>query len=332
MRVRIVCYEDLDQWILGKFAKRLRDGLLDQGVAVDVAKTPDPSADVNHHIIYLDRIGRAGQIDTAMVTHVDEIGKVRLLRGMMGDLDAAVCMSRQAVDELAAQGLPRSRLIAIQPAHDGTLAPRPMVFGITSKVHADGRKREWMLAEVAAELDPSEARFRIMGEGWEPQIANLQNRGFVVEHEPAFTAEVYQAWMPTLDYYLYFGCDEGSMGYLDAVAAGVKTIVTAQGFHLDVLGGITHPFTSVAELRAVITAIVRDRRRPLAGIAGWTWSAYARRHRDLWEHLLAQPAAARSVPDDAAPGNGLGIAARCGVARRLLLGSLRSRRARGRLW
>jgi len=328
MRVRIVCYEDVDAWILGKFARRLCENLRGDGVDADIARTTDPAADVNHHIIYLDRVGRAGAVDTAMVTHLDEIGKVRLLRRMMGDLDAAVCMSAQAVDELAAQGLPRERLVAIQPAHDGWVVPRPLVFGITSKVHADGRKRQGMLLDVVAELDPAEARFRIMGEGWDTQIAVLEQRGFAIEYTPAFDLELYRAWMPTFDYYLYFGLDEGSMGFLDALAAGVGTIVTPQGFHLDAVSGITHPFTTSVQLRAAIAVIAGERRSRCAAVAGWTWQAYARRHLALWSHLLAQPAGARVVPH--VDGGRLGLVERFGLARRLLAGSLR-RRCRRRL-
>jgi hypothetical protein len=330
MRVRIVCYEDVDGWILGKFAKRLREHLHEAGVAVDIAKTPDPGADVNHHIIYLDRRQRGGSVDTAMVTHVDEIGKVRLLRGMIDDLDAAVCMSRQAVDELVAQGLPRTKLLAIQPAHDGIVQPRPLVFGITSKVHPDGRKREWMLAEVAAELTPGEAAFRIMGDGWEALIADLRGRGFAVEHAPGFDPELYRAWIPSLDYFLYFGFDEGSMGYLDALAAGVRTIVTAQGFHLDAPGGITHPFASATELRAVIAGIVRERRVRIGSVADWTWAQYARRHLALWRHLLAQAPGQRIVPSEAGAANSLGLAERLRLGRRLLAGSVRTRLKRSR--
>ena len=48
--------------------------------------------------------------------------------------------------------------------------------------------------------------------------------------------------VPYFDYYFYPGLDEGSLGTLDALAAGVKTIVTNQGFHLDLTNGVTHGF------------------------------------------------------------------------------------------
>jgi hypothetical protein len=332
MRVRIVCYEDPNQWILGKFARRLCECLVDIGISADLAQTPDTAADVNHHIIYLDRRGRAGRVDTAMVTHVDEIGKVRLLRGMMGDLDAAICMSREAVGALIAQGLPPTRLTSIPPAHDGQIRPRPLEFGITSKVHPDGRKREWMLLEAAKEMTPADGRFRIMGEGWGAQIAELRARGFEVDHAPEFERELYGRWMPELDYYLYFGMDEGSMGFLDALAAGVRTVVTPQGYHLDVACAIDHPFRTVNELRSEIASIIESRRGRISSIAGWTWPEYARRHLELWHHLLGQPEGARAVIPAHAPSTHLGLGDRLGLQWRLLGGSLRTRVRHGRFW
>ena len=41
------------------------------------------------------------------------------------------------------------------------------------------------------------------------------------------------------------------MGFLDACAAGVKTIVTPQGYHLDAMRGITHGFKELPELVAI---------------------------------------------------------------------------------
>jgi hypothetical protein len=92
--------------------------------------------------------------------------------------------------------------------------------------------------------------------------------------------------MPSLDYYLYFGLDEGSMGFLDALAAGVPTIVTPQGFHLDVPDGITHPFETLADLVSILTKIAQDHRQRSHLVASWTWENYARQHLRTWTELL----------------------------------------------
>lgn len=48
--------------------------------------------------------------------------------------------------------------------------------------------------------------------------------GFQVDYYSEFIYEEYLKLMPSLDYYLFWGFDEGSMGYLDALRAGVKRL------------------------------------------------------------------------------------------------------------
>ena len=43
MRIRIVCYEDVNAWILGKFALKLCENLNAQGVNADISNKPDVS-------------------------------------------------------------------------------------------------------------------------------------------------------------------------------------------------------------------------------------------------------------------------------------------------
>lgn len=98
--------------------------------------------------------------------------------------------------------------------------------------------------------------------------------------------------IPDFDYYLYLGMDEGSLGTLDALSAGVRTIVTAQGFHLSLPGGIDHPFTDYAQVHEVFAGLAASHRERAARLTGWTWEAYAREHLAIWKLMLAhQPGA-----------------------------------------
>ena len=286
MRVRIVCYEDVHAWILGKFAIKLAENLTALGVAVDIAKQADRGADINHHIIYYDYDATVSSLDTVMVTHIDTDWKLERLAAQLKAAEMGVCMSRQVCEALATAGLPRDRLCFVNPAHDQAVTPRPLVLGITSKVQPSGCKRQHMLAEIAARISPAEFAFEIMGAGWGELVAALRGAGFTVTWHEAFDRDVYLRIIPGFDYYLYFGFDEGSMGTLDALAAGVPTIVTPQGFHLDIPGGITHGFSSVDELAAVLDQVAAPRRARIASVAGWTWRRYAKQHLLLWEHLL----------------------------------------------
>lgn len=48
MKVRIVCYENVDLWILGKFAKKLNENLLSLNIESSIGYEPDLSADINN--------------------------------------------------------------------------------------------------------------------------------------------------------------------------------------------------------------------------------------------------------------------------------------------
>src|SRR5512141_2146059 len=117
MKVRIVCYEDVHAWILGKFALRLNDNLLRMGVKSDISKVPDPQADINHHIIYYNYDGNKTTTETVMITHIDTAVKIELLRMQLSNAAMGICMSMDTVRQLAAVGLPRERLCFINPAH-----------------------------------------------------------------------------------------------------------------------------------------------------------------------------------------------------------------------
>lgn len=286
MKVRIVCYEDVDAWILGKFAKKLSEELNKLGVSADIAKTPNPEADINHHIIYWDYDGNQSSVDTVMITHIDTIPKVLQLKRQLKVAEMGICMSSSTVKQLQMAGLPLDRLCYILPAHDGVIVPKKIIVGITCKVHYDGRKREKLLVQLLDHINCDEFAFRIMGEGWESIVSAMSSAGFSVEYFPEFNYEQYCSLIPSLDYYLYTGKDEGQMGFIDALAAGVPTIVTPQGYHLDAPGGIAYPFETLHDLVRIFNEIADKKRVLRNAVRTWTWADYAKKHKLIWEYLL----------------------------------------------
>jgi hypothetical protein len=298
MRVHLVCYEKLHAWILGKFARKLHEELSALGVPVTLSSEPDPLAEVNHHIIYFDYTRRTPTVETVMVTHIDLERELSKMRTQLVDLDVemGICMSFEAVHRLAHFGLPREKLCFIGPAHDGVMTPRRILVGITTRVYPDGCKREQLLRQLADHLAPADFTFSIMGSGWDAIVADLRRMGFEVEYLDRFDEVAYRALVPSLDYYLYLGQDEGSMGFLDALAAGVPTIVTPQGFHLDVPGGITHPFVDLEDLKRIFAQVARARRERIESVRELTWARYARNHLLVWDHLLRKRSRESSPP------------------------------------
>ena len=287
MRVRIVSYEDVNAWILGKFARRLNEELLKLGIQSDIGNNVDKQADINHHIIYLnyDELNATAS-DTLMVTHIDSVIKLNLLKKQLAVAKVGVCMSKSTVDELVTSGIPADRLCYISPAHDGVIVPKKYNVGITSRVYPDGCKREDMLVSLSEKISPEDFKFTIMGMGWDNIVDGLRKKGFEVLYYSDFDYNEYVKLIPSLDYYLYLGMDEGSMGFIDALAAGVKTIVTPQGYHLDAPNGLVHPFTEIDELVNIFNSLASERRTIINSVATWTWRDYAIKHVELWRHIL----------------------------------------------
>jgi len=286
MNVRLVCYETAGEWIISKFASRLNDELRGLGVNSEIGSSPDPRAEVNHHLLYLGYDGRETSMNTLMVTHIDTVYKMRTLRNQLAHAEMGICMSRHTMSKLAAAGFPQHKLCYVHPAHDGMIRPRPLLIGITCRVYQDGRKREHFLEKLCRLVDPGDVRFWIMGQGWDAEVAKVRQLGFAVEYHADFDGRLYNASIPALDYFMYFGMDEGSMGVLDALAAGVKTIVTPVGYQADLSRKLTFTIRNFSDLAAAVDSIIRERKSSMEAVAGLTWENYARKHLLIWQYVL----------------------------------------------
>jgi hypothetical protein len=299
MKVCIVSYEDVNAWILGKFARKLHEELTNIGVECYIKNSPDPSADVNHHIIYLNYIPEKNNSKhTLMITHINDLPKLNMVKDQLKVADAGICMSRDTMQTLVNLGVTADRLCYVDPAHDEVMKPRPYNIGITSKVQLDGCKREGMLKELIHHIDPAYFRFTIMGAGWEPIISEMNRKGIACNYHPDFHYATYLEILPNFDYYLYMGQDEGSMGFIDALAAGVPTITTPQGYHLDVDNGITHPFNTQEELNEIFKNLHQNKKRLVDSVSGWNWKNYAIKHLQLWQYLHEGKIAANPADHD----------------------------------
>lgn len=280
-------------WILEKIATCLAEQLPKWNVEVDISFMPSPAADVNHWVYYNDLGGDFVSRNTLAITHVDRPAKLHVLKRRLRKADMGICMSRMTLEQLVSSGVPRHRLCYITPAHDGNVKPRKIVVGITSQIRPDGAKGEHVLIQMAQTIRLDIFHFIIIGPNWEKVIPFFEAAGATVDYFPgAFgkdNAEHLQFIidrMSYFDYYLYMGWDEGSMGFLDALAAGIPTIVTPQGFHLDINGGITHSFTDTPELCAIFQNLAKARQGRIDSVSGLTWNEYARQHALVWFSII----------------------------------------------
>lgn len=292
MRITILLNHNNRSWIIEKMAERLARELVLLGCEATVSGSIDPSSDLVHHMSWAFANSPTTQPSTMMITHLDDHLKFMQIKTTLEtNVAVGICMSNDTRQQLILRGSPASQLVAIGPAHDGAMSPRRIVIGLTTRLYPDGRKGEHLLVGLASTFDLSAFEFRIFGKGWDHVIPILERAGAAVVYageSDDFQADyrAIQRAVPLFDYYLYLGMDEGSLGTLDALMAGVKTIVTPQGFHLDLPHGITHAVTSIEDLKQVFTEIARPMQQRRDGVSGLTWAHYARQHLLLWQTLL----------------------------------------------
>lgn len=288
LKIRIV-YKS-DGWILGKFAENLEKELLKLGQMVDIAPCEDLKADINHFIIYenlsiIDK--RADSVRTTMITHVNCLKMLEQIKYQAENNVVGICMSSDTLRNLSAFGVPRDKLCYVNPAHDAQIRPKKIVLGITNRRYDtyDMRKREDLILQVCKQLNPLFFKLKIMGSGWDETVNQLKNLGYEVDYYDEFNKELYIRLMSSLDYWIFSGFDEGGMGYLDALAAGVKTIVTPQGFHLDAKEGLTYPCSTIDDFIRTLEKFQQEKKKIIDTVKEWTWENYAKKHLEIWQYL-----------------------------------------------
>lgn len=287
LRVRLVSYDE-NGWILTKFAKRMEENLLKMGIDVDVKSYVDPDADINHHIAHhpYEPIHNYG--DTLMLTHLMDYALIDRVKKQMDVASMGICMSLETMNMLVANGISRQKLCYVNPAHDGKAQISKINLGITHKSHdeIDHRKNINAVLEICDAISPVYFEFTIMGRGWDNTVKQMREKGFQVKYYNEFEYDIYMnEVMPSLDYYLFWGYDEGSMGFLDALAAGVRTIVTPQGFHLDYHNAITHPCRTIPEFISTLKDIQHDKEMLVESVKDYTWYEYTRKHVEIWNYI-----------------------------------------------
>lgn len=291
-QVHLVLTQDNKTWIIEKMAARIAEYAPEFGFDVTTGEMERADADINHWMSYAFANVPHNTPATMLITHLDDPYKVGLVKSeLTSGVDVGIALSSHTCDMLIAAGAEKEALAFAVPGHDFAASPRRVVIGLTTRLYADGRKREFMLVELAQKMRLDRFRFEIFGLGWDDVIPKLEAAGAEVAYwrgSDDFRADYVEmmAHVPAFDYYLYLGRDEGSLGTLDALAAGVKTIVTPQGFHVDLPGGITHPVWSQDDLERVFAEIAADAERRADAVAGLTWQAYAKTHAIVWNAIL----------------------------------------------
>jgi hypothetical protein len=292
MHVNLILHPDHASWIIEKMAQRVVDHAPQFGFSAAITAEPDEQADINHWMSYAFANERTKTPSSMFITHVDDSLKLNYVkRALKERVDLGICMSSYTVAELSHRGIPSASLCYVLPGHDNQVIPRRIVVGFTTRLYRDGRKREQLLLRLAQEIQLDAFCFEIHGAGWEKIVSKLADAGAKIRYYPGTNDYIgdYDAMLkaiPEFDYYVYLGLDEGSLGTLDALAAGVATIITPQGFHVDLPDGISHRVWDYHELHSVFAKIVAERDGRIASVKSLSWERHVERHGLIWRSLL----------------------------------------------
>lgn len=290
MRINLVLPPATQGGILEKFALRLQENANSLGHSAQITEVPDPTADINHWMIYHLVTGKPLR-GSFLITHVDSVYRLHMIRRALATASLGICLSSETRNLLTTKGIPEEKTCYVIPGIDGQAKPRRLIIGLTTHIYDNHCKREDVLLDAVKKIPLDLVRFEIFGKGWEKIIPHLENRGAEVVWEkpsPDYLSDYQKITqrLPYFDYYLYMGMDEGSMGFLDALAAGVPTIVTPQGFHLDIPHGITYPFFSAEQLADILVKLQDEKRMRAGSVKERSWLEYTRRHVLFWQAIL----------------------------------------------
>jgi hypothetical protein len=288
MKIALVLNSENSGWIIEKIAFRLRDALSTLGHTVTISKNKCADVDVNHFMSY-NFVEQSNGISTAMVTHIDDVLKLQHLKNLISkyEINSLICMSAFTRELLISHGLPADKISYVLPAVDSPPKVKKIKIGLSGRIYKDGRKNENWLISAAQKISLENFQFHFFGSGWEKVESSIVSSGgevFVYPEGSDYLEDhkLIVSTLKDLDYWMYLGFDEGSLGTLDAALAAVPLIVTPQGFHLELPARIDHPVNSEENL----ISILRDLDFPvrLSAEAGtyWSWARYAQDHVSIW--------------------------------------------------
>lgn len=287
MKICLVLHPENKGWIIEKFGRRMSENLQSMGHEVFFGQDVIPDVDITHFLSY-NFVEKSVGFKTAFVTHIDDTFKVSHLKSLLNKklVDKLICMSPSTVEHLVKHGLPRESLTYVLPAVDSLPPKRLIKIGLSGRIYKDKRKNIQWLEFVAERMLLDNFEFYFFGNGWEPiseklkaakaevQIFN-ESGNYIDDHLMILEK------LKSLDYWMYLGFDEGSMGSLDAALAGIPLIATPQGFHLDLSFNENFWVSSEMELHSILFEMSSKKPSNLES-AYWNWLRYCEDHVIIW--------------------------------------------------
>lgn len=248
------------QGILTKIAQGLTNSLTSFGVPNTLSALPLGVYSDIYHIYFRFCLPVRGFRNFTMVTHIDSRMKMMQIRWLIKQNVHLICLSTETKDfiitNLKQIRFNESLISVIIPSPEISEVTRKLHIGFFSSVYRDGRKREYIIADLLNSLQPEEVDFCLMGSGLEELNALGIEKGFDIVYTSGFDKGFYQDNMKYMDLVIYTGMDEGAISVLDSLSAGVPVAITKTGFHLDLPeNAAIHLYENPSQLIDIITTM-----------------------------------------------------------------------------
>ena len=187
--------------------------------------TPDWSADLNYFIPWIGMINQEIKGPcAAYYTHTNP-GQEELIQVLGKTCKGIAVMSQEDIKKFPTGKIRR----AIPPGVDG-FQPRKRNILVVGAEQPNGRKRSWILLDLAWKFDLSNFHFIIVGTGWEFVVEKLKNLGVAITYYESVVDPTLKTLYASADAFLVTAYTEGGpITVIEALASGTQVISPAYG-------------------------------------------------------------------------------------------------------
>lgn len=256
---------------------------------VTISGSPGPDADLNCWMTWYELpVSRKTRLDVGHFTHL--AGNYGFdTDKALGRFDHLVATTEHGKKVLVGQGIPEGHITVIYHGNDGFVPkkervidiPGKILVGISGRIYANGRKREWLPVELSWHANLDRFAFIFLGRGWENIVTGLAHQGISARHLKDVPYEKYPDVFASLDAYLCTAYAEGGpIGAIQAMGCGVPVISPNYGFAHD-FGALY--YKTVGELAQIFNKFEPRLGDPIRT----SWQDWVARQWELFERLWA---------------------------------------------
>jgi len=280
-------------WILQIIANRIKEFNRDASVRIEVTDTPDPAADVNYYVDFMNMYKHRSNykhfptnFDVAYFTHVNHYPKldrknwtINRLNKFNGykNLKGIVSMNGRYTDVLVESKYPRDKIATIIPGQTyDQFELKKINIGIVSRGGGPQYGTDFIV-NFLRQYDLTNFRFKFLGNFWDAVVPVANEKNIEVELTGDADYNVYKGFYETIDYLLIPGMfTAGPMSMQESLSCGVPIIAGDVGFvNYEFKSDYVYEPGNGGQLYKILQKILQPRLDRRKQVECMTWEKYA---------------------------------------------------------